>query len=67
MFQAPRYAVAVFAVVPFALTGGALGLVMRGISFSIPAAVGFIALAGVSVLRWCSPPPCARSSIRGGR
>ncbi len=50
MFQSPRYAVAVFAVVPFALTGGILGLVTRGLSFSIPAAVGFIALAGVSVL-----------------
>ena len=50
MFQAPRYALAVFALVPFALTGGAVGLVLRGLSFSIPAAVGFIALAGVSVL-----------------
>jgi len=45
-----RYAVAVFAVVPFALTGGMLGLLLRGMEFSIPAAVGFIALAGVAVL-----------------
>ncbi|MFO0678319.1 MAG: CusA/CzcA family heavy metal efflux RND transporter [Polyangiaceae bacterium] len=50
MFQSPRYAGAVFLVVPFALIGGILGLVGRGLSFSIPAAVGFIALAGVSVL-----------------
>jgi cobalt-zinc-cadmium resistance protein CzcA len=50
MFQSSRYALAVFAVVPFALIGGILGLVGRGLSFSIPAAVGFVALAGVSVL-----------------
>jgi cobalt-zinc-cadmium resistance protein CzcA len=50
MFQSARYASAVFAVVPFALIGGILGLVGRGLSFSIPAAVGFIALAGVAVL-----------------
>ena len=50
MFQSARYATAVFAVVPFALIGGILGLVGRGLAFSIPAAVGFIALAGVAVL-----------------
>lgn len=50
MFGSARYATAVFAVVPFALTGGIFALVLRGLSFSIPAAVGFIALAGVSVL-----------------
>ena len=50
MFGNVRYAVGVFAVVPFALIGGIVGLVGRGLSFSIPAAVGFIALAGVSVL-----------------
>jgi len=50
MFQDAMFATAVFAVVPFALTGGILGLLARGLSFSIPAAVGFIALAGVAVL-----------------
>ncbi|HEY8375255.1 MAG TPA: efflux RND transporter permease subunit, partial [Nannocystis sp.] len=45
-----RYAAAVFAIVPFALTGGMAGLLIRDMSFSIPAAVGFIALAGVAVL-----------------
>ncbi|HEY0712306.1 MAG TPA: efflux RND transporter permease subunit, partial [Polyangia bacterium] len=50
MFQNIRLATAVFLTVPFALTGGILGLLVRGMSFSIPAAVGFIALAGVSVL-----------------
>jgi len=50
MFQSARLATAVFAGVPFALIGGILGLVTRGLSFSIPAAIGFIALAGVCVL-----------------
>lgn len=50
MFGSSRYALAVFAVVPFAIAGGIFGLVGRGLSFSIPAAVGLIALAGVSVL-----------------
>lgn len=49
-FGSMRYAGAVFAVVPFALLGGMAGLVARALPFSIPAAVGFIALAGVSVL-----------------
>ena len=49
-FQNARYATAVFAAVPFAIIGGILGLATRTLSFSIPAAVGFIALAGVSVL-----------------
>ncbi len=50
IFGDARYAAAVFAVVPFALTGGLVGLIIRDMSFSIPAAVGFIALAGVAVL-----------------
>lgn len=36
--------------VPLALVGGVLGLVFNGLPFSITAGVGFIALAGVSVL-----------------
>jgi heavy metal efflux system protein len=35
---------------PFALGGGVISLVLRGMPFSIPAMVGFIALAGVSVM-----------------
>ncbi|MFP2903686.1 efflux RND transporter permease subunit [Pyxidicoccus sp. 3LFB2] len=40
----------IFAGVPFALVGGVLALFLRGLPFSISAAVGFIALSGVSVL-----------------
>jgi len=50
MFGNLRYAVAVFAGAPFALIGGILSLNIRGLPFSIPAAVGFIAVAGVAVL-----------------
>lgn len=40
----------IFAGVPFALVGGVLALHLRGLPFSISAAVGFIALSGISVL-----------------
>jgi cobalt-zinc-cadmium resistance protein CzcA len=40
----------VFSGVPFACVGGVLALWLREINFSISAGVGFIALAGVSVL-----------------
>jgi cobalt-zinc-cadmium resistance protein CzcA len=50
MFGEVRWAAAVFAGAPFALVGGVLALVARGLPFSIPAAVGFIAVAGVAVL-----------------
>jgi len=45
-----RYALAVFSGVPFALIGGVVALALRGMPFSIPAAVGFIALSGIAVL-----------------
>jgi cobalt-zinc-cadmium resistance protein CzcA len=43
-------AVRIFLGVPFAMVGGVLALLARGLPFSISAAVGFIALSGVSVL-----------------
>src|SRR5215204_1064623 len=45
-----RDALLVFTGVPLALTGGVFFLWIRGIPFSISAAVGFIALSGVAVL-----------------
>jgi cobalt-zinc-cadmium resistance protein CzcA len=50
MFQNVRLALAVFALVPLSLAGGMLGLTLRGMAFSLPAAVGFIALGGIAVL-----------------
>src|SRR5207302_3961054 len=41
-----RCALAVIATAPFAMTGGAFGLLAAGIPLSVSAAVGFIALLG---------------------
>jgi cobalt-zinc-cadmium resistance protein CzcA len=49
-FGTVRDALLVFTGVPLALTGGVFFLWVRGIPFSISAAVGFIALSGVAVL-----------------
>lgn len=49
-FGSLRDAVVVFSGVPLALTGGVVALALRGLSLSISAGVGFIALSGVAVL-----------------
>ncbi len=49
-FNSIKYAILFFSGVPLALTGGIVSLWLRGIPFSISAAVGFIALSGVAVL-----------------
>lgn len=50
MFQNWRFALAVFLLFPLSLTGGMIGLLLSRMSFSLPAAVGFIALGGIGVL-----------------
>ena len=40
----------IFLCVPFALVGGVLALMFKGIPFSVSAGVGFIALSGIAVL-----------------
>ena len=40
----------IFLCVPFALVGGVLALMIKGIPFSVSAGVGFIALSGIAVL-----------------
>jgi len=49
-FNSLKYAALVFVAVPLALPGGVLSLWVRGIPFSISAAVGLIAVSGVAVL-----------------
>lgn len=49
-FNSVKYAMLVFSGIPLGLTGGVLALWLRGLPFSISAAVGFIALSGVAVL-----------------
>ncbi len=43
-------ALTVFSAVPLALAGGVFAISLRGIPFSVSAAVGFIAVSGVAVL-----------------
>lgn len=49
-FGSIYYAIGVFLVVPLAVSGGIISLILRGLPFSIPAGVGFIAVAGIAVL-----------------
>jgi heavy metal efflux system protein len=50
MFGNASLAALIFCNVPFAAIGGVLALWLRGLPFSISAAVGFIALFGIAVL-----------------
>lgn len=50
MFNSARLAALIFVNVPIAATGGIFALAIRGLPFSISAAIGFIALFGVAVL-----------------
>ena len=49
-FGSLKQAALIFTGVPLAVTGGIIALWLRGLPFSIPAGVGFIALSGVAVL-----------------
>ncbi|WP_240001796.1 efflux RND transporter permease subunit [Parvibium lacunae] len=48
-FRSTRLALLVLGMVPFTLIGGLAGLGLAGLNLSISAAVGFIAVAGISV------------------
>ncbi|WP_445193985.1 efflux RND transporter permease subunit [Sphingomonas sp. Tas61C01] len=61
-----RDAAIVFTGVPLALVGGILALVLRGMPFSISAAVGFIALSGVAVLNGLVMVSSIHELMRGG-
>lgn len=50
VFNSLRDTLVVFTGVPLALTGGVMALMLRDMSLSISAVVGFIALSGVAVL-----------------
>ncbi|EPG75096.1 heavy metal efflux pump, CzcA family [Leptospira fainei serovar Hurstbridge str. BUT 6] len=49
-FREPSPALLIFLNVPFAITGGVFSLLLRGMPFSIPAGIGFIALFGIAIL-----------------
>jgi cobalt-zinc-cadmium resistance protein CzcA len=50
VFGSWRQTLLIFLTIPFAWTGGVIALTIAGLSFSVSAAVGFIALSGVAVL-----------------
>jgi cobalt-zinc-cadmium resistance protein CzcA len=61
--KSPRLALLIFFAVPMAASGGVFALAVRGMPFSISAAVGFIALFGVAVLNglvWVSAAETTR-------
>ena len=49
-FGSFRQAALIFTCVPLAVTGGIFALYVRGMPFTISAAIGFIALSGIAVL-----------------
>lgn len=49
-FESLRLTFLVYSSIPLAVTGGIFSLYVRGIPFSISAAVGFIALLGIAIL-----------------
>ncbi|NEX91140.1 CusA/CzcA family heavy metal efflux RND transporter [Caulobacter sp. 17J65-9] len=57
----------VFACVPLALVGGALALLLRGMPFSVSAAVGFIAVSGVATLNGLVLMQAIRERLTAGR
>lgn len=61
-----RDAAIVFTGVPLALVGGVLALFLRGMDFSISAAVGFIALSGIAVLNGLVMVSSIQDLIRHG-
>ncbi|SEJ90262.1 cobalt-zinc-cadmium resistance protein CzcA [Sphingobium sp. AP50] len=61
-----RDAAIVFTGVPFALVGGVLLLFVRGMDFSVSAAVGFIALSGIAVLNGLVMVSSIQDLVRSG-
>ncbi|MBU5412442.1 efflux RND transporter permease subunit [Serratia ureilytica] len=61
-----KEAILVFACVPLALVGGSLALLVRGMPFSVSAAVGFIAVSGVATLNGLVLMQAIREQINAG-
>jgi len=62
-----RDALLVFSAVPLALTGGIAALWLRDMTFSVSAAVGFIALSGVAVLNGLVMLTFIKQLVQDGR
>jgi len=61
-----RDALRVFTGVPFAMVGGVVALWLRGLPFSVSAAIGFVALSGVAVLADMVLVSTIRRKLDGG-
>lgn len=59
-------AFAVFSAIPMALAGGVFALALRGLPFSVSAAVGFMALSGVAVLNGLVMMTAIRQRLAAG-
>ncbi len=66
-FDSPRLALLILLNVPFAAVGGILALPVAGLTFSVSALVGFIALFGVSVQNGVLLVERIRELRRGGK
>ncbi len=66
-FGSWKQAALVYTGIPLALTGGVAALWLRGMPFSITAAVGFIALSGVAVLNGVMLVSCFNQLREEGR
>ena len=62
-----KEAAMVFVCVPLALVGGALALLVRGMPFSVSAAVGFIAVSGVATLNGLVLMQAIREQLNAGQ
>ena len=49
-FNSLRETLLVFAIVPMSIVGGIIALWLAGLNFSVPAAIGFLALFGITVM-----------------
>ena len=66
-FKSVTQTLIIYTGIPLAITGGVLALWMRGLPFSISAAIGFIALCGVAVLNGVVLISCFNQLRNDGR
>ncbi|HEX2831097.1 MAG TPA: CusA/CzcA family heavy metal efflux RND transporter [Burkholderiales bacterium] len=66
-FRSMRQALLVVSMIPFTLIGGLAGLAVAGLHLSVSAAVGFIAVAGISVQNGVIMASQFNELIRNGR
>lgn len=65
-FGSIKEALIVFGAIPLAMIGGIFALWLRGMNMTVPASIGFIALAGIAVLNGVVMVTFISDLIRGG-